>query len=244
MNCCDYLTDQSLSVVGEANGFNYTNVACGQVFVCSGQSNMELPLSYVLGGAEEIATADRPNWRFFRVPHTPAATPQDDMAAEDPDTKLPARWLVSNSTNAARFSAVCYLTAKHIAEMLWSDAPFGLIWASWGGTRVEAWAPAAANKAACPSAAAMPPMAGPQEYSVLYNGMIHPLTKYSIRGRVYHGYASTSVGVAPPRTHCAPPLELVVCQFLLLRRLRSCTSSYSRGSLNYDCCRLPHHSRT
>ena len=89
---------------------------------------------------------------------------------------------VSNSTNAARFSAVCYLTAKHIAEMLWSDAPFGLIWASWGGTRVEAWAPAAANKAACPSAAAMPPMAGPQEYSVLYNGMIHPLTKYSIRG--------------------------------------------------------------
>ena len=40
MNCCDYLTDQYLEVKGESNSFNYTNVACGQVFVCSGQSNM------------------------------------------------------------------------------------------------------------------------------------------------------------------------------------------------------------
>ena len=98
---------------------------------------MELPLSYVLGGEEEIAKADRPNWRLFRVPHTPSATPQADMIAEDPDTKMPAKWLVSNETNAAKFSAVCYLTAKHISEMLWGDAPFGLIWASWGGTRGE-----------------------------------------------------------------------------------------------------------
>ena len=170
MNCCDYLTDQYLEVKGESNSFNYTNVACGQVFVCSGQSNMELPLSYVLGGADEIATADRPNWRFFRVPHTPSATPQTDMIEADPDTKMPAKWLVSNSTNAAKFSAVCYLTAKHISEMLWSDAPFGLIWASWGGTRVEAWAPPA-SKEACPSAAAMPPETGPQDYSVLYVSM-------------------------------------------------------------------------
>ena len=164
---------------------------------------MELPLSYVLGGAEEIAKADRPNWRLFRVPHTPSATPQADMIAEDPDTKMPAKWLVSNETNAAKFSAVCYLTAKHISEMLWGDAPFGLIWASWGGTRgehrvplfsdelgywsethgaaVEAWAPPETKKT-CPSAAAMPPEGGPQEYSHLYNGMIHPLTRYSIRG--------------------------------------------------------------
>ena len=137
MNCCDYLTDKVLTVAGESNTLNYTNVACGQVFVCSGQSNMELPLSYVLGGEEEIAKADRPNWRLFRVPHTPSATPQADMIAEDPDTKMPAKWLVSNETNAAKFSAVCYLTAKHISEMLWGDAPFGLIWASWGGTRGE-----------------------------------------------------------------------------------------------------------
>ena len=103
------------------------------------------------------------------------------MIATDPDTKMPAKWLISNSTTAAKFSAVCYLTAKHISEMLWGDAPFGLIWASWGGTRVEAWAPPA-SKTACPAAAAMVPEGGPQNYSVLYNGMIHPLTRYSIRG--------------------------------------------------------------
>ena len=106
----------------------------------------------------EIAAANRPNWRFFRVPHTPADTPQADMIATDPDTKMPAKWLISNSTIAAKFSAVCYLTAKHISEMLWGDAPFGLIWASWGGTRVEAWAPPA-SKNACPAAAAMVPEA-------------------------------------------------------------------------------------
>lgn len=144
---------------------------------------MELPLSYVLGGAAEIANASRPNWRLFRVPHTTAATPQDDMVAVDKDTKLPAKWLVSSPEIAAKFSAVCYLSAKHVAEMWWGDAPIGLIWSSWGGTRVEAWAPAKA-KAACPgkAACAAAPCSGPQVFSTLYNGMIHPLTRFSIRG--------------------------------------------------------------
>jgi sialate O-acetylesterase len=170
MNCCDKLVNQTLVVSGQSNTLTYSNVACGQVFVCSGQSNMELPLSYVLGGAQEIANASRPNWRLFRVPHTPASTPQDDMEALDAQTKLPATWLVSTPEVAARFSAVCYLSAKHVAEMWWGDAPIGLIWSAWGGTRVEAWAPTAA-KTTCPSSAA-DEGSGPQTYSALYNGMI------------------------------------------------------------------------
>eukprot|EP01051_Picozoa_sp_SAG22_P007475 SAG22_NODE_528_length_9431_cov_7.192135_3_plen_183_part_00 len=142
---------------------------------------MELPLSYVIGGAEEIANANRPNWRLFRVPHTPADTPQDDMQAVDKDSGLPAQWLVSNSTIAAKFSATCYLTAKHVAEMWWGDAPVGLIWASWGGTRVEAWAPKETTPMCPPDETNNPPMTGPQKMSALYNGMIHPLTRYSIR---------------------------------------------------------------
>eukprot|EP01052_Picozoa_sp_SAG31_P035721 SAG31_NODE_4348_length_3325_cov_1.733416_5_plen_138_part_00 len=131
----------------------------------------ELPLSYVIGGAEEIANANRPNWRLFRVPHVPALVPQDDMADMDPDTKLPARWMVSNSTIASKFSATCYLTAKHVAEMWWGDAPIGLIWSAWGGTRVEAWAPTE-TKPMCPGLIPELPMGGPQNYSVLYNGMV------------------------------------------------------------------------
>lgn len=144
---------------------------------------MELPLNYVLGGSAEIAKADRPNWRLFRVPHDMADTPQDDMGPVDHATKIPATWLVSNAENAARFSAVCYLSAKHVADMWWGDAPIGLIWSAWGGTRVEAWAPNDVQ-ALCPSSTppATLPEPGPQNYSVLYNAMIHPLTRFSIRG--------------------------------------------------------------
>jgi sialate O-acetylesterase len=139
---------------------------------------MELPLSYVINGTAEIAAANRPNWRLFRVPHTEADTPQDDMVAVDPNTKLPATWLVSNSSVADRFSATCYLTARHISDMLWDGSPIGLIWSSWGGTRVEAWAPASV-KETCASVVPGPPVIPNQQaYSALYNGMIHPLVRY------------------------------------------------------------------
>jgi len=181
MNCCDELVDKELYVVGEHNNFTYVNVACGQVFVCSGQSNMGLPLSYVFNATEEIAAANRPNWRLFSVPLVPSDTPQNDMQAVDPQSKVPATWLISNTTNAARFSAVCYLTARHISDMYWGDAPIGLIWSAWGGTRVEAWTPPDV-KSECNKIIPGPPnMTEPQTYSSLYNGMIHPLTRFSIR---------------------------------------------------------------
>eukprot|EP00038_Savillea_parva_P027673 m.60896 g.60896 ORF g.60896 m.60896 type:complete len:942 (-) comp7987_c0_seq1:114-2939(-) len=186
MNCCDAMEDQQLTVVGESNNLTYTNVACGQVYVCSGQSNMELPLHYVENGTAEIAAADRPNWRLFRVPHTTAETPQSDMAAEDDKTGYQATWLVSTPEVAANFSATCYLTARHINDMLWDGAPFGLIWASWGGTRVEAWSPRdTIKKCQDTPGGGWPSLNGSQEYSALYNGMIHPLTKYSIRGAIW-----------------------------------------------------------
>lgn len=61
----------------------------------------ELPLDYVFGGKEEIAKANRPNWRLFTVPRATAATPQDDVVGAQN-----VKWLPSNSTTAARFSAV------------------------------------------------------------------------------------------------------------------------------------------
>ena len=73
---------------------------------------MELPLNYVDGGAAIAkAIGNNPNWRLFRVPHATAATPQADMQAVDPMTKLPAKWLVSTPELALKFSATCYLTA-------------------------------------------------------------------------------------------------------------------------------------
>ena len=68
--------------------------------------------------------------------------------------------------------------------MLWGDSPFGLIWAAWGGTRVEAWAPNS-TKALCPPASAEPARSGEQADSALYNGMIAPLNRFSVRGALW-----------------------------------------------------------
>ena len=98
MNCCDALENKTLVVTGEKNTLTYTNVACGQVFVCSGQSNMELPLNYVNNGTAEIAAANRPNWRLFRVPHIMADTPQDDMPVSHTTTSpLPPHLALSRA---------------------------------------------------------------------------------------------------------------------------------------------------
>ena len=64
--------------------------------------------------------ANRPNWRLFRVPHVTAAKPQTDMPGTDPDTKLPATWLVSNSSIAAKFSgwsdySIIFVFAFHVS---------------------------------------------------------------------------------------------------------------------------------
>ena len=93
-----------------------------------------------------------------------------------------ATWQVSTAALAAKWSATCYLTAHHIEEMLWADTPFGLIWASWGGTRVEAWLPKSGKESGCEETPNLP---GPQAESSLYNGMIHPLTRYSLRGAIW-----------------------------------------------------------
>ena len=80
MNSCNVALNQTLTVKGEENTLTYTNVACGQVYVCGGQSNMELTLDYVDGGAALAAKiGNNPKWRLFRVPHTASSTPQDGM---------------------------------------------------------------------------------------------------------------------------------------------------------------------
>jgi sialate O-acetylesterase len=176
MNCCDALTDQVLTIEGESNTLNFKNVACGQIYVCSGQSNMELPLSYVNNGTEEIAAAPfSPNVRLFHIGHQALqnGTARDVISGD---------WVEAGPTNVGKFSAVCYLTAKKISELYWGDLPFGLIETAWGGTRVEAWAPPSTIETCKGVGPAPAPMPDQQGYSALWNGMVAPLTKFSIRG--------------------------------------------------------------
>ena len=144
-------------------------------------SNMELPLSYVANGSAEIAAAPfSPNVRIFQVGHQ--ALPNGTARDVIPQGKYAAKWLEANSSNIGGFSAVCYLTAKKIAELYWGDLPFGLIETAWGGTRVEAWAPPSTVETCKGAGPAPAPLPNQQAYSALWNGMVAPLAKFSIRG--------------------------------------------------------------
>jgi sialate O-acetylesterase len=104
------------------------DVLVGEVWVCSGQSNMALSVSRSTHAEQALAQADRPTLRMFKVPAVTARQPQENVAAS---------WTVSTSQSAAGFSAVGYFFGVDLMQKL--DVPVGLIGTSWGGTRSEAW---------------------------------------------------------------------------------------------------------
>jgi sialate O-acetylesterase len=117
-----------LDVVAGIDRISVHNVLVGEVWICSGQSNMELPLEKALNGKEAIETAQFPLIRQFGIPHALNIKPQDD---------LNGGWLVCSPQTAQYFSAVGY----HFALQLHDDlkVPIALIHSSWGGTRIEPW---------------------------------------------------------------------------------------------------------
>ena len=106
------------------------DVLAGDVFLCSGQSNMEYPLSRVTYAERQVAAADHPNIRLLQV---------EKGLSLDPDADLPGEsaWAVTTPETAAEFSAVCYYSGRAISEAY--DIPVGLINSSWGGSRIEPW---------------------------------------------------------------------------------------------------------
>jgi len=106
-----------------------TDVLVGEVWVCSGQSNMEWPLQSSRNGAKEVTQAHFPAIRLFTVPHRPSRTSETEIAG--------AAWCACSPETAANFSAVAYYFAREIQSRL--NIPIGLIHTSWGGTIAEAW---------------------------------------------------------------------------------------------------------
>jgi sialate O-acetylesterase len=117
-----------LTVKG-SNTIRLRDVVVGDVWVASGQSNMEFPLNKALHSTEEIAGANRPLIRLFHVKNTVGHYPLDDVAAEP--------WTSCTPESAREFSAVAYFFGRHLQERL--GVPIGLISTSWGGTPAEAW---------------------------------------------------------------------------------------------------------
>lgn len=104
------------------------NVMFGDVYLCSGQSNMEFSLRIAAEAKEFISSANIPNLRLLQVENAWSGDPQKGFKGE---------WTVSNPDAASAFSAVAFIAGKKLAEEL--DIPIGLVQADWGGTPIEAW---------------------------------------------------------------------------------------------------------
>ncbi|MEJ0098383.1 MAG: sialate O-acetylesterase [Pseudomonadota bacterium] len=107
----------------------------GDVWLCSGQSNMELQVHRTLNSRAEIAGADNDRIRLLKVPQVGMPAPQSSFATA-------VEWKPANPQNVPDFSAACYYFARELQKTV--DVPMGLINASLGGSRIEAWLGAAA----------------------------------------------------------------------------------------------------
>ena len=104
------------------------DVLVGEVWIASGQSNMEFKLPLSEGGAEEIAKTSDSQLRMFTVAKNTASAPIDSLSGS---------WQASTPDNMPGFSAVAYHFARELRQQL--RVPVGILHSSWGGTRVEAW---------------------------------------------------------------------------------------------------------
>ncbi len=161
------------------------NILVGEVWVCSGQSNMEMGVGAAKDGEAEVAAANHPGIRLFWVPKERARQPVQDVDATwavcSPKTLGSGGW--------GGFSAAAYYFGRDLHKQL--KVPVGLIFAAWSGTPAEEWT----SKKALVAEPTLKSLAGQYEVSSLYNGMIAPLIPFAIRGAIwYQGEANVGRG--------------------------------------------------
>jgi sialate O-acetylesterase len=106
------------------------NLTFGDVWLCSGQSNMELPVNRALNAEREIADSTNLAIRLLSVAH-------DSKPAELASFTTPVSWTAAGPASVGGFSAACYFMARDLQKRL--NVPMGLIHSSWGGSNIEAW---------------------------------------------------------------------------------------------------------
>ena len=162
------------------------NVLIGEVWLCSGQSNMEMSAQWGIdNGDEEIKNANIPEIRLFTVGASTSHYPQDHLSG---------KWLVCTPDEMKTFSAIGYFFARKLFKEL--GVPVGIINSSWGGTPAESWMPEEATQKNdfLREAAAKQKVVpwGPVEPARIYNSMINPLIPFRIAGVLwYQGEAYT-----------------------------------------------------
>jgi len=184
----------SLLTVKGNNEIKLENVLVGEVWICSGQSNMEWSVARCANPKEEIAKAKYPNIRLFDVPgHTVHPLPQREGKGE---------WKVCSSQSVAGFSATGYYFGRRVHKEL--NVPVGLVGSNWGGTRIEPWTtldgfksvPELSEQAKNVAAYTKDTKVKGSTPSAIYNSMVHPLTPYAMRGAIwYQGESNGNEGI-------------------------------------------------
>ncbi len=190
----------AVKVAGK-NTIELHDVLVGEVWVCSGQSNMQMTVAGVNNAKKEIAESTHLQIRLFTVPMLAAAQPVDD---------IDAYWKECNPYSVPSFSAVAYFFGRSLHEQL--GVPIGLIDTSWGGTLIEPWTPPVGftsvpsvtsiltnmqkDQVAKKSAPTNKWDKGQGIPTRLYNGMINPIVPFAIRGAIwYQGESNNGQGM-------------------------------------------------
>ena len=232
-------------VVKGKNEIKLTGILIGEVWLCSGQSNMEWTVNGSLNPAEEAKNANYPEIRHYLVPKRPAGEPEADVAyvgvPNKPGQTMPPPWQICSPQTVGGFTGVGFFFARALQKEI--DLPIGIVHSSWGGTRIEPWTPingfegvpatkdmldhiarnndiyrefvkknldrgkawtVEADKAIAekrpvpqlPGGVPKHPLDSSGQPTGLYNGMIHPLVPFAIRGAIwYQGESNRGQGM-------------------------------------------------
>ncbi len=184
---------------GHSEPITLTNILIGDVWLCSGQSNMGFPLEAAANGKEHAANAADDQLRMFSVP---------PRAALRPETSVSGQWTSSTPDTARWFSAVGYYFGRELRQSL--KVPIGLINSSYGGTTIQAWMSSQYVTGAAGHNKRMRDMFrgsvwGEDQVNAnmanrLYNAMIAPLVPYAMRGVIWYQGESNAFEAAAYRT--------------------------------------------
>lgn len=185
-------------VVAAGDTKTFTNILVGEVWLASGQSNMEKPIGKQPGqkptfNAEaELGAANYPNIRIFKIEKTLSAMPLTDLEKFNGWQECS-----SNSLDSISFSAAAYFFGREIHTNL--NVPVGLVESSWGGTRIEPWTPPVGFE----KVASQKKFAGTMLHSnklantqpmAIYNAMIAPIAGFAMRGALWYQGESNLMG--------------------------------------------------
>ncbi len=171
----------SISIKGDGETRVLDNVLVGEVWFCSGQSNMEMPLRGfwncpVEGSNEAIAMSGK-----YR--HAIRVATIQKVGKQEPQDRVPGTWKECTPENAPEFSAVGYFFARTLTDIL--NVPVGIINCSWGGSCVEGWLP---KDTLLTYPDGLTPMDDTDYHAkmVMFNGMLAPMAGYTVKGFLWN----------------------------------------------------------